>query len=198
MNDSVVAPAKEIQFLGFNLNSETIICSLSLRKIAEIWHRSNCLLLTTPTKLIRLKFTVEEEHNSSIPFLDIKIHRHNNSFEFSVYRKPTNNLFNLHYYSHHASNVKKSAFRSTFLRALRICSPDFIDQDIKFIYSIARDNQYPEHLIDDAYHRAIKSYHNSNVSRDPIQNVQTLPFHRLFLPLVNIFKHFNITIVFPL
>ena len=51
--------------------------------------------------------------------------------------------------------------------------------------------------IDDAYHRAIKSHHNRNVSRDPIQNVLTLPFHRPFLPLVNIFKHhFNITIVF--
>ena len=144
-----------------------------------------------------IKFTVEEEQNSSISFLDIKIHRHNNSFKFSVYRKPTNNLSYLHYYSHHASNVKISVFQSMFLRALRICSPDFIDQEIKFIYSIARDHQYPEHLIDDAYHRAIKSHHNSNVSRDPIQNVLTLPFHRPFLPLVNIFKHhFNITIVF--
>ena len=58
-------------------------------------------------------------------------------------------------------------------------------------------SKYPEHLIDDAYHRAIKSHHNSNVSRDPIQNVLTLPLHRPFLPLVNIFKHhFNITIVF--
>ena len=84
-----------------------------------------------------------------------------------------------------------------FLRALRICSPDFIDQEIKFIYSIARDYQYPEHLIDDAYHRNIKSHHNRNVSRDPIQNILTLPFHRPFLLLVNIFKHhFNITIVF--
>ena len=69
-----------------------------------------------------------------------------------------------------------------FLRALRICSSDFIDQEIKFIYSIARDHQYLEHLIDDAYHRAIKSYHNRNVSRDPFQNVLTLPFHRPFLP----------------
>ena len=83
-----------------------------------------------------------------------------------------------------------------FLRALKICSPDFIDQEIKFIYNIARDHQYPEHLIGDAYHRAIKSHHNSNVSRDPIQNVLTLPFHRPLLPLVNIFKHhFNINIV---
>ena len=36
-----------------------------------------------------IKFTVEEEQNSSIYFLDIKIHRHNNLFEFCVYRKPT-------------------------------------------------------------------------------------------------------------
>ena len=37
-----------------------------------------------------IKFTVEEGQNSSIS-LDIKIHRHNNSFKFSVYRKPNNN-----------------------------------------------------------------------------------------------------------
>ena len=84
--------------------------------------------------------------------------------------------------SQHASNIKISVFQSMFLRALRICSPDFIDQVIKFIYSIVRDHHYPEHLIDDAYHRAIKSHLNSNVSRDPIQNVLTLPFHySLFL-----------------
>ena len=57
-----------------------------------------------------IKFTVKEEQNSSISFLDIKIHRHNNSFKFSVYWKPTNNLSYLHYYSHHASNVKYQCF----------------------------------------------------------------------------------------
>ena len=84
-----------------------------------------------------------------------------------------------------------------FLRALRICSPNFIDQEIEFIYSIARDHQYIEHLIYAAYHRGIKYHHNSTVSKYPIQNVPTLPFHRPFLPLVNIFKHhFYITIIF--
>ena len=36
----------------------------------------------------------------------------------------------------------------------------------------------------------------SNVSRDPIQNVLALTFHLPFLPLVNIFKHFNIAMVY--
>ena len=78
--------------------------------------------------------------------------------------------------------LKISAFQSMILQALRICSPDFIDHEIKFIYSIARDHQNREHLIDDAYQRAIKSHHNRNVSIDPIQNVLTLPFHLPFLP----------------
>ena len=36
-----------------------------------------------------IKFTFEIETNNSLPFLDLKIIRTHNTFEFEIYRKPT-------------------------------------------------------------------------------------------------------------
>ena len=36
-----------------------------------------------------VKFTMENEHNRKLPFLDVLVDRDNNKFNTSVYRKPT-------------------------------------------------------------------------------------------------------------
>ena len=85
-----------------------------------------------------IKFTVEVEHDGTIPFLDCVIHRHDNGFKYSIYRKPTNVTSYVHYYSSHPDQVKRSVFSSMFLRAFRICSPEFFDDEIKLIYDTGK------------------------------------------------------------
>ena len=98
-----------------------------------------------------IKFTIENEVNGKIPFLDIVIHRSSNEFKFSIYRKPTNNLAYVHFFSGHTLNVKQSVFQSMFLRALRVCSPEFFDEEIAIIKSIWEKLCYPNYFLEKYY-----------------------------------------------
>ena len=55
-----------------------------------------------------LKFTSEAENDNSFSFLDIKITRHNQQFNTSVYRKPTFSGVFMHYESYVDQTYKKS------------------------------------------------------------------------------------------
>ena len=54
-----------------------------------------------------IQFTVEEEHNGRIPFLDTLIQREGNRLKFSVYRKPTNKNDLVHYFSAHRKSSRE-------------------------------------------------------------------------------------------
>ena len=101
------------------------ICILPSEKDVSV------ILDTLNRKVPSIKFTVEEEKDKVLPFLDVCIYRENYCLKYSVYRKPTNNLSYIHFYSGHSNRIKESVFISMFLRAYRICSPEFFDIEIK-------------------------------------------------------------------
>lgn len=105
-----------------------------------------------------IKFTIEIEQNFSLPFLDVIVHRQSNNFKFSIYRKPTNVCSYVHYYSAHHDKVKRSVFSSMFLRALRICSPEFMDDEINKIYEISVKLKYPKSFVDSSLRKAKKTF----------------------------------------
>ena len=73
-----------------------------------------------------IKFTYEVEVNNKLSFLDVSVCREiDGRLFFDVYRKPTTNNSFIHYYSNYGDNVKRCVFISIFLRALRVCSPQF-------------------------------------------------------------------------
>ena len=67
-----------------------------------------------------IKFTLETESNKTLPFLDILIHREDSQFKYSIYRKPTNTLSYIHFYSNHCTTVKRSIFQSMYLFGLTL------------------------------------------------------------------------------
>lgn len=124
------------------------------------------------------------------------VHRSGYSFKFSIFRKPTNVSSYIHYYSNHSDNVKHSVFSSMFLRALRICSPEFIDAEFKKVYDIAFSLKYPKYFIDIALRRARKTFYSDDKKIFDCKNILALPFQKDFINIPKLLKNFNVNVVF--
>ena len=94
-----------------------------------------------------IQFTLETETNGSIPFLDTEVVRHDNHAKFKVYRKPTNKEDYVHYFSGHSERVKSGIVLGFFLRAFRICSEEYLDEEIRHIFSSFTKLKYPKGLL---------------------------------------------------
>lgn len=143
-----------------------------------------------------IKFTYESEQSMCLPFLDVLVHRCGRSFKFDVYRKPTNVLSYVHFYSSHHKRTKLAVLSSMFLRALRICSPEYINGELDKIYNIALDLKYPKYLIDTALGKAKETKYNVNKREFCRKNLLVLPYHETFTGLPNMLKKFNINVCF--
>ena len=72
-----------------------------------------------------IKFTVEWELETVLPFLDVTVSRFNSGFVFGIYRKPTHSHQYLHYFSWQPDHVKRSTLFSLF------CAPiDSVTQPV--------------------------------------------------------------------
>ena len=165
-----------------------------------IWPKSENLqnFLAALNNLVpSIRFTLEEEENCILPFLDVCVHRDFRSFKFDIFRKPTNICSYIHFYSNHETKIKKSVFSGMFLRALRICSPEFMENEIQKIYEIAVNLKYPNYLIDSALRAARKIFY-SNDDKIPFstKNILSLPFHINFNGIPRILKMFGVNVVF--
>ncbi|XP_076036095.1 uncharacterized protein LOC143022045 [Oratosquilla oratoria] len=62
---------------------------------------------------------------------DILVIRNCDQLSFSVYRKPTHTGSYLHFFSHHPEKVKYSVASGLYLRALRLCSPQHLEEELE-------------------------------------------------------------------
>ena len=93
--------------------------------------------------------------------------------------------------------MKISVFCSIFLRALRICSPPYMENEIQKIHEIARGLQYPVYLIDKALRNAKKIFYSTG-EKEPFStnNILSLPFHNNFNGIPRMLKGFDVNVVF--
>ncbi|XP_076029832.1 uncharacterized protein LOC143018358 [Oratosquilla oratoria] len=101
-----------------------------------------------------IQFTMEIESHGHLPFLDTEIIRRDSKALFRVYRKPTNKDDLLHFYSAHNERTKVGVVIGFFLRALRICSREFLEDEILRIKSTFRALCYPEGLLSNSLRKA--------------------------------------------
>ena len=96
----------------------------------------------------RIQFTLEEERDNQLPVLDVLIMRdENHRPKFSVYRKPTHKDDYIHFFSAHSEKIKSGAIIGLFLRALRICSPEYLEEEFGTIITAFKRLQYPEGML---------------------------------------------------
>ena len=84
-----------------------------------------------------IKFKYEREENNRLPFLDCLVIKDTNCgyFKFDIYRKPTHCNNYIHSFSNHTTNVKIGTMVNIFLRSFKICDPEFLDKEIRYIYN---------------------------------------------------------------
>ena len=129
------------------------------------WHRyvDDTFVLIEPTTNVvdvlnilnsfhpSIKFTYEVEANRSLPFLDVRVTRspERQTFETTIYRKPTFTGLMTKWDSFVPMNYKKASIDSMIRRALSICSTyASLVAEFDEIRRISQANDYPISFID--------------------------------------------------
>ena len=132
--------------------------------------------------------TVEKEREGKLPFLDMVIRRSLQGLKFSVYRKPTNKDDFVHYFSTHSRRTKSGIVIGFFLRAYRICSAEYLKDELEYITRTFRRLRFPEALIINLQAKARKikekadrrtrSERTTEENKDDKQTVLVVPHSR--------------------
>ncbi len=124
----------------------------------------------------KIKFTVEEETNNKLNYLDLTISKTTTKLEFSIYRKPTQTNLIIPNNSNHPPQQKMAAFNSLIYRMLRLPLNDTnraIEREI--IQQIATDNGYSIKTINKLENK-IKQKLNNQVIPTSQQKTKTNPY----------------------
>jgi len=112
-----------------------------------------------------IKFTLEKETDVGLPFLDVLVKRGSNGFpSFKIYKKATHNDSYVHWFSPHPKKIKMGIVVGFFTRAHRICSPQYLDDEICRIRDVFKRLAYPKLLVDDALSRCRKRFYSSDAA----------------------------------
>jgi hypothetical protein len=91
-----------------------------------------------------ITFTIEEEENDRLPFLDIEIRRENGKLVTSVYKKNTFSGVYLNFDSYLPKQYKQGLIYSLLFRAFKICSDKIkFRKEIEKLTTILKKNSFP-------------------------------------------------------
>ena len=94
-----------------------------------------------------LQFTKEDENNGKLAFLDVFIERSAGAFLTSVYRKPTFNGDYIPWSSFCPTKRKTGLISCLVKRAIKICSPGKLEEEMHKLTSIFLNLGYPEFVV---------------------------------------------------
>ena len=132
-----------------------------------------------------IEFTIETETNQTLPFIDILFERTDSSLLRKAYRKPTYKNDLIHYHSHHSDKIKSGILIGFFIRALRICSPQYLQDEEEVIEKTFRKLQYPENTIKRAKKKARNILNKKKAKENSEIRRITLPTNKQSLQLQN-------------
>ena len=94
-----------------------------------------------------IKFTMEEEKQGQLPFLDVLVERVSQQFHTSVFRKPTHTDSYIHYNSNHHPSTKIGTILCLKKRAEHLCKGQSLQRELEHIRTTFIANSYPEGLV---------------------------------------------------
>ena len=129
----------------------------------------------------KIQFTIEHEKQGRIPFLDTEIERTGDCLKFKVYRKPTNKEDYIHFYSGHSDRVKRGVVLGFFLRAYRICSEEYLEQEIQHVLDSFIRLKFPKGLLLNLKRKAMEIRNRAETERQRKKNERylTIPNSKL-------------------
>lgn len=95
-----------------------------------------------------IQFTVEEENNGQLPFLDVLVKRAGPGLEFDVYRKSTHTGRYLHFRSVQPASHKRSVVSSLIRRSHTVCTrPEDVANDVRRVRQDLSSCGYPDAFV---------------------------------------------------
>ena len=113
-----------------------------------------------------IKFTIEQESNGELAFLDALLKRKNGEIFVLVYRNPVHTDQNLHNSSHHQTSCKESIVSSLFNKAYSIITnKDDLHKENARIKQVLKENGYQESIISKIFKRITNNNHRLSQSQ---------------------------------
>ena len=94
-----------------------------------------------------IKFTVEQEQDGQLPFLDVLVMKVEGRLVTSVYRKPTHTERYIPFHSHHHPRTVTGVMRCMRDRAVHVCHPSKREEEMNHLTQVFTANGFPESLV---------------------------------------------------
>ena len=139
-------------------------------------YQANSFLNYLNNKHPKINFTFKSEANNNLNFLDISIHKHNQKFTTSIYRKPTFTGLGTNFFSFTPFIYKLNSIKTLIYRAYHISSSYFqFNQEINFLRKYFTDNLFPSHLVDSATKKFLNKIYQPKLTYHTVDKI-----HRFF------------------
>lgn len=117
-----------------------------------------------------LQFTLEEEDlEQSVPFLDTKVTRHEDTIRLKWYRKKTHSDMMIHYRSNHSINMKVNVIKQMKERVSKICHESYVGEGLRNLEKIFKENGYPSGMLNKLLYASQNTEHQLRTIEDQIQ-----------------------------
>ena len=149
---------------------DDILVLLNLAEHLKRFH--SCL----NSRHLNISFTIENEKDNRMSFLDVNIIREKDKFTTSVYRKPTFSGIYTHFDSFLPSSNKIGLLHTLLYRCFRICS-DWTKFHLELVKltDVFKNNGYPENFINNCFKVFLDNKYRVR------EKVTTVPKKTLFL-----------------
>ena len=125
-----------------------------------------------------IKFTMETEHNETLPFLDILVIRQSDgTLTTQVYRKATYTVLYLRWDRFVPKQYKIGLVKCLIHRAWHICSRvEYFRQEMDFVKSVLVKNVYPQNFINSLFTKFLQSKYTDDI-KYPVFGPQKKPIY---------------------
>lgn len=120
-------------------------------------HKTEALIKKLNAAHASIKFTYEKEVDGKLPYLDILMIRDGERIKTNWYQKEIASGRILDYTSAHQHSTKMATATSLAMRALKLSSPEFKNENMKKVEEILLKNNYPRSIVRKCTEKAIRN-----------------------------------------